>query len=318
MYYSHHLTKNLAAIPRDRQSLFTFLFKKVLILFKVVFVNFLSGNSNKSTFPLHLRHSGSGLQMLLVFTQMVQKLHQANAVWSAGCLQPVQQSDQTMRLLLSLLFLLVLGSNQPALSDEKQDAKLISTRVERIWQNYAQFNPRCDQFRQRDVCVGAEKFLKGISVHASSLRVKLLFGQPHGLGVMAMMDKTCALYTFHQGRPVGISTFYRGGKLIRMQEGEVQWTRRRLGPVVWLEQHTGKTRLLLARVEGIEEEEVAVARKETRAAPLYSRATLTEATQDVLNKSELQSLPSVRFVVEKGAEEIPVGKSLVSNFPALS
>ena len=103
-----------------------------------------------------------------------------------------------------------------------------------------------------------------------------------------------------------------------MQEGEVQWTRRRLGPVVWLEQHTGKTRLLLARVEGIEEEEVAVARKETRAIPLYSRATLTEATQDVLNKSELQSLPSVRFVVEKGAEEIPVGKSLVSNFPALS
>ena len=145
-----------------------------------------------------------------------------------------------MRLLLSLLFLLLLGSNQPAPSDEKQGAKLIITRVERIWQNYAQFNPRCDQFRQRDVCVGAEKFLKGISVHASSLRVKLLFGQPHGLGVMAMVDKTSALYTFHQGRPAGISTFYRGGKLIRMQEGEVQWTRRRLGPVVWLEQHTAQ------------------------------------------------------------------------------
>ena len=228
------------------------------------------------------------------------------------------QSDQTMRLSPCLLLLL---PNQPALSAanwENNSASLITSRVEKVWQKYAHFTPRCEEYPQLhgNICPAAQKFLPNISVHASFLKVKLLFGQPHGVGAITMMDNTCALYNFHQGRPVGIATFYRGGKLIRMQEGETQWTKRSLGPVVWFEQQTGKARLLLVRVEGIEEE-VAVVRNGTN--PLYSRVTLdTGVRRRLSNESEPQSLPNVRFIEEeKGAEKIPTGKNMVSAYSAV-
>ena len=161
----------------------------------------------------------------------------------------------------------------------------------------------------------AEKFLPSINAFGSSLKVNLLFGQPHGVGTVTMMDNTCAVYTFHQGRSLGVAAFYnQGGKLLRIKEDEVQWRRRSLGPVIWFEQHIGKVRLLLARVEGIEGEEVAVVRN--GASPLFSRATLDGIPQG-LPKGR-KHLPKVRFMEEKGSEEIYAGKSLVSSFVPFS
>ena len=228
-----------------------------------------------------------------------------------------------MSLLLPSLLLLLLPTHQPALAEklknlpaanlEIQGASLITSRVGEIWQRYASFNPRCDRLPPRDVCLGPEKFLPSINAFASFLKVNLLFGQPHGVGVITLMDNTCALFTFHQGRPLGIAAFYIGGQLVRVEEEGIQWTRRSLGPVVWFEQRTGKIRLLLARVEGVEEE-VAVVRN--GATPLYSRATIDAEVTQGLSKGH-EYLPNVRFVEEEGAEEIAAGQSLVSSFPAV-
>lgn len=292
--------------------------KAVYVSIQHGFVKFLC--RNLFTITLHCSsHSGSGQKVCkCTFQNGAAACWQVNAVWSA-CLQSVLP-NQTMRLLPSLLQLIFLPTHQPALTEklssfsaanlESQGRSLITRRVEEIWEKYASFSPRCSRFPQRDVCLPTEKFLPSIDARATFLKVKLLFGQPHGVGAITMMDNTCAFYTFYQGRPVGIATFYRGGKMIRMQEGEIQWTRRSLGPVVWFEQQRGKVRLLVARVEGIEEE-VAVVRN--GAAPQYSRATLdTRVTQGLPNESE--SLPNVQFVEEKGAEKIHVGNSLVSSF----
>ena len=81
------------------------------------------------------------------------------------------------------------------------------------------------------------------------------------------------------------------------------------GSVVWFEQQVGGTRLLLARVKGVEAE-VAVAR--LGAGQLYTTINMDRVTQK--QSSGLKTLPHLEFVVQRDAKEIPVGKNLVSSY----